>query len=171
MNAADDSATGRAILDAIRASGVELVVALPDITTVETLLKPLVAGQGPRLLRVCKEDEGVGILAGLSYCDKRALLLMQSTGLLDSINALRADACEYGLPICMMIGLIGKERAVAPLESESFGVRIVPPILDTLGIRHLLVETAADVARIAPAIDSAYASSSPLAILIGRPPL
>lgn len=170
MNAVDDTATGTAILEAIGASGIELVVALPDITTVEALLKPLAAGRGPRLVRVCKEDEGVGILAGLSYCDKRALLLMQSTGLLDSINALRADACEYELPICMMVGMIGKEPGVAPLESASFGVRVVPPILDAMGIRQVLVETAADVAKIRPAIDQAYATSSPVAILIGRSP-
>ena len=42
-----------------------------------------------RLIRLCKEDEGIGICAGLSYTDRRAVLLMQSTGLLDSINAVR----------------------------------------------------------------------------------
>ena len=49
----------------------------------------------PRLIRVCKEDEGVGICAGLAHTGKRALLLIQHTGLLDSINALRGVAVEY----------------------------------------------------------------------------
>jgi sulfopyruvate decarboxylase TPP-binding subunit len=167
----DDTARGSAILDAVRASGVKIVVALPDITTVQALLKPLLSEQAPRVVRVCKEAEGVGILAGLSYTDVRGLLLMQSTGLLECINALRADACEYGLPICMMIGLIGKEPDRAPAASDSFGVRIVEPILDAMGIRHVLIETGEDVDQIRPAIDKAYATSRPVALLVGRPPL
>jgi sulfopyruvate decarboxylase subunit alpha len=167
----DDTVHGSAILEAVRASGIELVVALPDITTVQAVLKPLVRDQAPRVIRVCKEAEGVGILAGLSYTDVRGLLLMQSTGLLECINALRADACEYGLPICMMVGLIGKEPDRAPADSASFGVRIVEPILDALGIRHLLIETTADTAKIRPAIDKAFATSTPVALLIGRAPI
>jgi sulfopyruvate decarboxylase subunit alpha len=169
-SAGDETAQGSAMLEAIRASGIEFIVALPDITTVQALLKPLVEAQAPRVVRVCKEAEGVGILAGLSYTDVRGLLLMQSTGLLDCINALRADACEYGLPICMMVGLIGKEPDRAPAASESVGVRIVEPILDAMGIRHVLIETKADVAKIQPAVETAYATSTPVALLIGRPP-
>jgi sulfopyruvate decarboxylase subunit alpha len=171
LSAPDDTIRGSAIVEAIRASGIEFVVALPDITTVQALLKPLVERQSPPVIRVCREPEGVGILAGLSYTGKRGLLLMQSTGLLECVNALRADACEYGLPICMMVGLIGRERDRAPVGSESIGVRIVEPILDTMAIRHLLIETQTDAAKIRPAIDAAYADSAPVALLIGRPPL
>ena len=67
-----------------------------------------------KLIRVCKEDEGIGVCAGLSYCDKRALLLMQYSGMLDSINALRIVGVEYSLPICMMVGLLNKEPGVRP---------------------------------------------------------
>src|SRR5215469_11121107 len=80
---------GASIIAAIEASGIEFVVCLPDITTSEGLLRPLAVEKSPRLIRVCKEDEGVGICAGLAHCDKRALLMIQQTGMLDSINALR----------------------------------------------------------------------------------
>ena len=170
---AADAPRGSSIIRAIEASGVAFIVSVPDITTSEGLLRPLVqraSGAGPRLIRVCKEDEGVGICAGLSYCDKRALLLIQQTGMLDSINAIRGVAVEYELPICMMVGLLEKEPDVRPRQSKRYGVRIVEPILDAMGIPYHEIETEADVAKIAPAIDEAYADSHPTVLLIGRRP-
>jgi sulfopyruvate decarboxylase subunit alpha len=162
--------TGRNIIDEIVASGVEFVVSVPDITTSEGLLRQLAPMKAPRLVRVCKEDEGIGICAGLAYTGKRSLLLIQQTGLLDSINAIRGVAVEYALPICMMVGLLEKEPGVPPLQSKRYGVRIVEPILDAMGIPYHEIEEDADVGKIRPAIDEAYAVSRPAVMLIGRRP-
>jgi sulfopyruvate decarboxylase subunit alpha len=169
----DEHATlsGGDIIREIKASRVDFVVSVPDITTSEGLLRPLARERTPRLIRVCKEDEGVGICAGLSYCDKRALLLIQQTGMLDSINAIRGVAVEYALPICMMVGLLEKEPGVPPRQSKRYGVRIVEPILDAMGIAYHEIEAETDIAKIRPAIDEAYASSRPTVLLIGRRPV
>jgi sulfopyruvate decarboxylase TPP-binding subunit len=161
---------GSSIIAAIKASGVEFVLAVPDIVTSAGLLAPIALDDGLRLVRVCKEDECIAIASGLSYCDKRALILIQHTGFLDSINAIRGIAVEYGQPICMMIGLLQHDPAKAPRESPRYGVRIVEPILDAMGIEHHLVSVEADVARIRPAIEDAYERSHPIAFLIGRSP-
>lgn len=168
---ADAVLHGAAIIAAVKQSGVRTVVALPDRTTAAGLLRPIESDPGLRLVRVCKEDEAVGISAALSYCDHRALVLIQYTGLLDSVNALRGVAVEYGMPICMMVGLLGKEPGVAPTASGQYGLRIVEPILDAMGIAHRLIETDDDVAAIRPAIDEAYARSQPVVLLIGRSPV
>lgn len=161
---------GAAILAAIKAGGVEFVLSVPDITTSEGLLRPLATDRDLRLIRVSKEDETVGISAGLWACTRRSLILIQNTGFLDSINAIRCIGVEYGQPICMMIGLLEKEAGVKPTESTKFGVKIVEPILDVLGITHHLIDTDDDVAQIAPAISGAYEKSKPVALLIGRTP-
>jgi len=161
---------GSGIIHAIRASGIEFVVSVPDITTSEGLLGPLARENSPRVIRVCKEDEGIGICAGLAHCGKRALLLIQQTGMLDSINAIRGVAVEYELPICMMVGLLQKEPDRRPRESKRYGVRIVEPILDAMGITYHEIEEASDVPKIKPAIDAAYAGSRPVVLLIGRTP-
>jgi len=161
---------GSSIIAEVRASQIEFVISVPDITTSEGLLRPLSQSAAPRLIRVCKEDEGVGICAGLSYTGRRALLLIQQTGLLDSINAVRGVAVEYGLPICMMVGLLEKEPGVPPLQSKRYGVRIVEPILGAMGVAYHEIEEEADVAKIRPAIDDAYAQSRPVVLLIGRRP-
>jgi len=162
--------SGESIIKEINASGVEFVISVPDITTSEGLLRPLAKGAGPRLIRICKEDEGVAICAGLAFTGKRGVLLIQQTGLLDSINAIRGVAVEYGLPICMMVGLLEKEVGVMPRESKRYGVRIVEPILDAMGIGYHNIEEQSDVAKIRPAIDAAYKASKPTVILIGQRP-
>jgi sulfopyruvate decarboxylase TPP-binding subunit len=162
--------SGSRIIAEIQASGIDFVVSVPDITTSEGLLKPLAGGTSPRLIRICKEDEGVGICAGLAHCDKRALLLIQQTGMLDSINAIRGVAVEYALPICMMVGLLEKEPGVPSRESKRYGVRIVEPILDAMGIAYHAIEDDGDLAKIRPAIEDAYAQSRPVVLLIGRRP-
>jgi sulfopyruvate decarboxylase TPP-binding subunit len=165
-----ESLSGAAIIREIKASRIDFVVSVPDITTSEGLLRPLARETAPRLIRVCKEDEGIGICAGLSYCGKRALLLIQQTGMLDSINAMRGVAVEYSLPICMMVGLLEKEPGVAPRQSKRYGVRIVEPILEAMGIAYHEIEAEADIAKIRPAIDEAYAHSRAVALLIGKRP-
>jgi sulfopyruvate decarboxylase TPP-binding subunit len=162
--------SGANIIQQLRASGIEFVISVPDITTAEGLLAPLEKAASPRLIRVCKEDEGVGICAGLAHTGKRALLLIQQTGMLDSINAIRGVAVEYSLPVCMMVGLLQKEPGVPPRQSKSYGVRIVEPILEAMGIAYYEIEDEADVAKIKPAIDDAYGQSKPIVLLIGRRP-
>jgi sulfopyruvate decarboxylase TPP-binding subunit len=162
---------GRRIIAEIKASGVEFIPCVPDIHTSEGLLRPLNDEPALKLIRVCKEDEGVGICAALSYCNKRALLLMQYSGMLDSINAMRIVGVEYSLPICMMVGLLNKEPGVPVEKSKHYSLRITGPILDAMGIEHHVLETDDDLGKIKQAIDGAYARPHPVVIFIGGSPV
>src|SRR3981081_4610009 len=162
--------SGSKIIAAIKEKGVEFVLSVPDIVTSAGLLRPIANDSTIRLVRVCKEDECIGIASGLSYCDKRALTLIQYTGFLDSINAIRGIAVEYGQPICMMIGLLGHDPYTTPPHSPRHGVRSIEPILEAMAMPHHLVNEEPDVAKIRPAIEDAYAKSHPVALLIGRRP-
>ena len=174
MDAKTDQPTvalnGSKIIAAIKAAGVEFVLSVPDIHTSHGLLRPIAKDPELRLVRVCKEDECIGIASGLSYSDKRALILIQYTGFLDSLNAIRAVAVEYKQPICMMVGLLGHEPERRPAQSGRYGVRIIEPICEAMGIEHFVVSEDADAAKIAPAIETAYAQSKPVAMLVGRRP-
>ena len=161
---------GSSIIAAIKASGVEYILSVPDIVTSGGLLRPIARDPGFKLIRVCKEDECIGIASGLAYCDKRALTLIQHTGFLDSINAIRGVAIEYAMPVCMMVGLLQHDPNFTPRNSPRYGVRIIEPILDAMGIPHHLINDEADVGKIRPAIEDAYRNSHPVALLIGRRP-
>ena len=162
--------SGRDIIAAIKAAGVEFVVSVPDIVTSDGLLWPLSTDPELKLVRVCKEDEGVSICGAMSYNNTRALLLMQQTGLMDSLNAIRAIGMDYQLPICMMVGLQGKEAELKPEDSASYGVRIIEPILRAMDIPSRLIETPGDIAHIREDIEQAYRNSTTFCFLIGRSP-
>ncbi|MCL6285416.1 decarboxylase [Ruegeria sp. 2012CJ41-6] len=162
--------SGAAIIAALKAADLREVVAVPDIVTSDGLLWPISRDPEFRLTRICKEDEGVSICGAMSYNGTRAILLMQQTGLMDSLNAIRAIGVEYELPVVMMVGLQGKEPHLHPDQSASYGVRIIRPVLDAMSLSHSLIEAPGDEAHIPQAVAAAYAASRPHVFLIGRPP-
>ncbi|MEO1455275.1 MAG: decarboxylase [Pseudomonadota bacterium] len=162
---------GARIIAGLKQAGVKFVVALPDIVTSDGLLWPISRDPDLRLVRICKEDEGISICAAMAYCGTRAVLLMQQTGLMDSLNALRAIGMDYKQPICMMVGLQGKEPHLPADQSASYGVRIVAPVLDAMGVSHSMVEKPSDVSMITGEIDAAYKGARPHCFLIGRAPV
>ena len=159
-------AHGAAIIAALKRAGVGFVLSVPDIVTSQHLLWPIAEDPTFRLIRVCKEDEAFGIAAGLSVCDRRAVLLIQQTGLLDSLNALRAVGVELEMPVCALVGLQGREANLEPEASAAYGVRIIAPILDAMGVAHSLVETTDEATKIAEIIDDAYRRSRPAVVFL-----
>ena len=167
---ADYPLTAEAIKKEFKRAGIHFVVALPDRVTSHYLLKGLLADPEYKVVQVCKEDEGVSICSGLYAAGHKSVFMMQYTGFLDSINAIRGVAVEGHFPVCMFVGLLGKEPDIAPTQSKKYGVKIIEPILDVMGIEHHLIERDADTRQIGPAIEKAFKASSPVAILIGREP-
>ena len=72
------------------------------------------------------------------------------------------------MPMVMMIGLLQKEPDVPPQQSKRYGVRIIEPILDVMGIERIYIDSDADLPKIAPAIEKAYSTYNPVALVIGR---
>ena len=162
--------TAESIKNQFKRAGVHFVVALPDRVTSHYLLRGILADSDFHVVQVCKEDEGVSICSGLYAAGHKSVLMMQYTGFLDSINAIRGVAVEGRFPVCMVVGLLGKEPDVAPMKSKKYGVKIIEPILDVMGIEHSLIERDADATQIAAVIEKTFANSFPSAILIGREP-
>ena len=158
------------IIREIKRAGIRFIVALPDRVTSHYLLKTILRDPDFKAVQVCKEDEGISICSALYATGHRSLMMMQYTGLLDSVNSLRGVAVEGQNPVCMLVGLLGKEPGVAPSQSKKFGVKIIEPVLDAMGIEHHWVEESGDTQKIVPAIDKAYDNARPMALLIGREP-
>ncbi len=162
--------SGPEIIRQLKAAAVQFVAAVPDIVTSEGLLWPIERDPSLRLLRLSREDEGISICAAMSYNGTRAVLLMQQTGLMDSLNAIRAIAVDYHLPIVMLVGLQGKEPHCLPEFSSAYGVRIVIPVLESMNLRYSLIEMPEHVHTIRRQIDLCYRKSRPHIFLIGRAP-
>jgi sulfopyruvate decarboxylase subunit beta len=166
----DDALKAEDIIKQIKKAGIRFIVALPDRVTSHFLLKTILRDPEFKVVQVCKEDEGISICSGLFAAGHRSLMMMQYTGLLDSVNSLRGVAMEGENPVCMLVGLLGKEPGVAPSQSKKYGVKIIEPILDAMGVAHHWVEASGDTQKIVPAIEKAYADRRPMALLVGREP-
>ena len=162
---------GASIIGGFKRAGVKSIVAVPDIVTCDHMLWPISKDGDLHLVMVCKEDEGVSVCAGMSYTEHRAILLMQHTGFLDSINAIRAMGMDYQLPIVMAVGIQGMETDKLPSESSHNGVRILEPILQAMNISYSLLLQDSDTAGISEIIDQAYKTPHPHVFLIVRSPL
>ncbi|MEO8858257.1 MAG: hypothetical protein ABI343_14845 [Burkholderiaceae bacterium] len=169
-NAIEDVVCGADVIAAIKRSGISTVVALPDIVTSDGLLWPISRDPELRLIRVCKEDEGVSICSALGYTGVPALLLMQHTGLMDSLNCIRGVAMEYEFGLCAIVGLQGMEPDRAPPQSDKYGVRIVEPVLDAMGIAHARLTLRGDEERIPEEFRRARESSKPFVFLVTKTP-
>ena len=161
-----DSALGKRLILQIKQSRVKMVVALPDIVTSEAVLWPISRAPDLRLIRVCKEDEGISICAAYSYHGKRAIMMMQNTGFFDSINAIRAIAVEQEMPVCMLIGLQGRTPGGRPEDAPNYGVRLMTPVLEAMGIEHRFIQSPDEAPVLGEMIEKAYSQSRPKAVLV-----
>lgn len=162
--------SGASILNALKAAGIEYVISVPDLTTSEGVLRPLAKDAQLKLVRVCREEEAIGICAGLLAGGKRAAILIQYTGFMASMNAIRAIAMEYRQPICMLVGLLFADSPEDPQQSANYGVNRMIPLMEALGMPYRLARNDGEAAAIAPALTRAFQRSEPLTVLITRYP-
>jgi sulfopyruvate decarboxylase subunit alpha len=161
---------GASILNALKVAGIEYVISVPDLTTSEGVLRPLAKDTQLKLVRVCREEEAIGICAGLLAGGKRAAILIQYTGFLASMNAIRAIAMEYRQPICMLVGLLFADAPEDPRQSANYGVNRMIPLIEALDMPYRLARNDDEAAAIAPALTRAFERSEPLTVLITRHP-
>ncbi len=158
--------SSRVIYDALKASGVRVISALP-----ETWLVHLVrmADDDPEtiLVRLAKEEEGVGISMGAYLGGVPSAMLMQNHGFLAAVNGVVSGAQLYRIPLLMLISARGELGERDPWQTE--GGLVTRHVLDALRIPFESLDDRAHVAeRVEQARTLAYASNRPVALLLGR---
>ncbi len=114
--------------------GVTHVVWLPDsgIGPWETALD---SSPRFRLLRVAREGEAWGLAAGLHIGGARPLVVMQTTGIFESGDALRNVLFDLRLPIYSVIGY----RSYLIENSPDTAKHFAEPILRAWGLDYILL--------------------------------
>jgi sulfopyruvate decarboxylase alpha subunit len=132
-------------LAALKASGVDTLVYVPDIILHEILRRAETDGV-VRLVPMPREEDGVGVVCGLYLGGRRAALLMQNSGLGNAANALASLAVPYEIPLLMLIsqrGGLGEWNPVqVPMQLAA------RPLFDSLGIPHYTVTAPDDLDRV-----------------------
>jgi sulfopyruvate decarboxylase alpha subunit len=114
-----------------------------------------------------REEEAVGIAAGLYLGGAKPALLMQSSGLGNTLNAVGSLLLAFQIPVVMVVSMRGD-----PGEWNSARVpmgRAVRPVLDAFGVSHLSVDRE-DEARdvVASLAQRAFGMRLPSACLLPR---
>jgi sulfopyruvate decarboxylase subunit alpha len=154
------------IYDALKACDIRLMSALPETWLVHLIR---MADDDPEvtLVRLAKEEEGVGISAGAHLAGVKSALLMQNHGFLQSVNGIVGVSRLYRIPLLMLISYRGEFGERDPWQTEGGGV--TEAVLHALNIPHARLEDPSHVAqRIRKAQTLAEASLKPAALLLCR---
>jgi sulfopyruvate decarboxylase subunit alpha len=156
----------RVVYELLKQCGIRLVSALPETWLVHLIR---MAEEDPEmiLVRLAKEEEGVGISAGAHFAGVKSAMLMQNHGFLASINGIVSFAQLYRIPLLMIISYRGHFGERDPWQTQ--GGSATEPLLRALSIPYTFLDSPATVAkRIAEAQTWAYASLHPAALLLTR---
>lgn len=156
----------RLIHAGLRAAGVRVVSALPETALVH-LIRLVEEDPEMRLVRLAKEEEGVGIAAGAHLAGARSALLMQNHGFFQAVNGIVSLALLYKIPLLMLISDRGHFGEPDTWQTE--GGKHTRRVLDALGIvRDDLSQPEQVERRIVDAMTLAQSSLSPVALLLTR---
>jgi sulfopyruvate decarboxylase subunit alpha len=154
------------VYDALKDCGIRLVSALPETWLVH-LIRMAEEDPDMTLVRLAKEEEGVGISAGAHLAGLKTAMLMQNHGFLASVNGIVSCAQLYRIPLFMLISYRGEFGERDPWQTEGGGV--TEDLLRALRIPFAYLEDAAHVAkRIRKAQTLAHSSNRPVALLLCR---
>lgn len=155
--------TGAQIVDVFMRLGITHVVWLPD-STLGTWESALSSADGLQLVRVCREGEAWTIAAGLHLGGKRPIVVLQSTGLFESGDALRNVYYDLGLPLWALVGY----RSYLLPDSRDSAKRFAEPILKAWALDYLLVERPAQLQEIAAHLAACAAAGKPGVVLLAE---
>jgi sulfopyruvate decarboxylase alpha subunit len=123
----------------VHAAGCRDVVYVPDNPLSHVLRVFEMHYADVRLVLATREEEAFGIAAGLYLGGRRPCVMLQSSGLGNSLNAITTLLVPYQIPTLTIVSMRGDEgewnTAQMPMG------RAVRPILDAIGLQHVTVES------------------------------
>lgn len=158
----DWSAAVHAIL---RIANVCQVAVVPD-AGLSALITRCGSDRAMRVVPLTTEEEGVALLAGAWLGGEKGILLMQSSGTGNCINMLSLPlACRF--PLLMLVTMRGEAGESNPAQIPMGSA--TGRVLEAVGVAVTRAEVAADIpAVLAEALDRAYATESPHAVLVAQ---
>lgn len=156
--------SSQAVFQGLKNAGIDFVVSLPCVNLAK-IIEMVEDDPDITHVPVTREEEGFGICAGAYLGGKKIAILMQNSGLGNSVNVLASLYKLYKLPILMIMSHRGTEgefmSAQIPMGEAT------PGLLDALKIAYILPKNPQEALKVIPeAWLMAEMGSSPLAILL-----
>ncbi len=149
------------VIEILKKNGIGFAATLP-CDRIKALL-PLIE-KNIATVHLSREENGVGICAGIYLGGGRPIMVIQSTGIGNMINALLSLNMTYGIPLPVLASWRGVYKESIEAQWQ-LGKRL-PAILDAAGIKFTIVNTAGELEKIDPAIRDCFKNVRPHVVLI-----
>ena len=151
------------VIEILKRHKIDVVSTLP-CEKIGTLLQLVATERAFCHVGMNREENGVGVSAGVYLANGKPLMIIQSTGLGNSINAIMSLTVTYKLPLPIIASWRGiyKEKIAA---QEPLG-KAMPKLLDALGLKYTLIDAPTAIGLIEDVIQDAFANERPHIALI-----
>ena len=148
-----DDARSQAIIAGIEAIQPRYVLTLPS-STLKAIVGHFLAAPDVHAFPVPREEEGVGILAGLVLAGQRAVLIIQDNGIGNLITALATFPQAYHIPMLVVTarrGGLGEYNSMIHTVSEH-----AEALLDAVHFRYFQLDARTPIEAWTPTVVRAW---------------
>jgi len=151
----------RIIYEILREEKIRLISTLPC-----NKLAHLIRGMPDEFIHIPlnREENGVGISAGFYLTGGKPLMMIQSSGLGNSLNALMSLHKGYSLPLPILASWRGRENDQFPCHIP-FG-KSLPELFKLLQVPYAVIERPDQIRNISQAIQNSFDHHTPHIILL-----
>ena len=142
-----------AIVEGLRAIKPDHIFYLPS-STLKQVLEELAVTDGARLYPLTREEEGIGIAAGLALTGARPVLVIQDNGVGNALTALTTFPQAYHIPILLLVsqrGGLGEYNSMIHTFCEH-----VEAVLQGAQLRYFKLDGRVPLAEWAPTVVQAH---------------
>ncbi|MFX1409791.1 MAG: sulfopyruvate decarboxylase subunit alpha [Promethearchaeota archaeon] len=149
----------------IKNSGIDLILSVPCIM-LKGLLEIIDFKNEIQHIYVTREEEGVGIAAGAYLGGKSPAILMQNSGLGNSVNAIKSLLELYRIPITFILSHRGA-KGEKILAQKPMG-QITEKLLEILSIKTYILDSTGKFNNIKKAVNYSKENKKSAAILLKK---
>ncbi len=154
-----------ALYEMIKNSEIDLILSLPCIL-LEGLLEVIEERNEIQHIPITREEEGVGIAAGAYLGGRTPAILMQNSGLGNSVNAIKSLLQLYEIPVIFIMSHRGTEGE--KIAAQIPMGRLTPDLLDLLKIKKFIINSNNKLEEIKTAVNHSRKSNKSVGILLKK---
>ena len=122
------------IFDFLLDKGVENFIGVPDSTLKQFIRTGI---KKKKIIISTREEEAIGITAGMALSNSKSLVFMQNAGFANSLSTITSLIQLYEIPIIFLIGWRGFLKNDAP-EHEKIG-KVQPKLIEILALDSKII--------------------------------
>jgi len=152
-----------AVYRGLKRAGIDFAASVPCIN-LQQLLHQIEGDHEIIHVPVTREEEGVGLCAGAWMGGRKPALIMQNSGLGNSVNALASLDFLYDIPLLMIISHRGCEGET--IAGQVPMGKLTPKLLDAMEVPRFSPKPAGAEQTVAQAWSLAASRKRPVAVLL-----